>query len=67
MRRPELAVLIDGAIGYGSAFDEQFGYYADAHRLGAPAEPRAMTGRIPRRRPALAAREIARALALGKQ
>ncbi|WP_425067126.1 hypothetical protein [Reyranella sp.] len=29
MQRPELADLIDGAIGYGSAFDEQFGYYAD--------------------------------------
>ena len=28
MQRPELAELIEGAIGEGSPFHDQFGYYA---------------------------------------
>lgn len=45
-RRPERAELIDGAIGEGSRFHEQFGYYAQGVGPETATLPRGWEGRL---------------------
>ncbi len=48
LHRPEIAELIDGSIGEGSAFHQQYGYYAQGVGEGTATVPRRWRDRLVR-------------------